>query len=107
MAELQIQIAADASSMAALHELKSPYNTAGSNIRAEVIDIAYRNGVSANEISLIECGIWNFNTREFSAQGQNSGLPICDSASNSIRVSISRQVNTFFGKILNISTIQL
>jgi len=98
-----LQIAADAASRAGLIPLgqASPNYTKVSN---EVIDIASRNAVAQAEIVKsdgsvgIECGTWSGGV--FNSQGS-----VCTGASTAVKVSMKRQVQTFFGKIFNINSI--
>lgn len=91
-----IQVVSDACSYAALLALGPTTNYTA--VRNQVINIANLNGVAQAEIAKIDCGTWSAGA--FTSQGMNAGVPICNSSTNAVQVSIARQVNTFFGRIL-------
>lgn len=97
----QIQIAADAASLAALGALGQ--NASYANVLAAVSSIARANGVSDTEVlaSPPRCGTWS--NGSFVPHTGNR----CDSSSTAVEVSILRYLPTSFGRVLNKNTFTL
>jgi hypothetical protein len=97
----QIQIAADAASLAALGSLERSSSYA--DVLATVAMIANANGVSLQELmeSPPRCGIWS--NGSFVPQTANQ----CDSSSTAVEVSINRSLPAHFARLLNRSTFDL
>lgn len=91
----QIQIAADASSLAAVGALTQ--NPTYSNVLATVTSIAQSNGVSYAELmdNPPRCGTWS-NGAFIANQTAH-----CDSSSTAVEVSIFRSLPTNFARVLN------
>lgn len=97
----QIQIAADAASLAAAGAL----GQAGSysSVLSTVTTIAQANGVAPSEVLYTppRCGVWS--NGSFTA---NSGT-ICDSSSTAVEVSIHRAMPTTFGRFFHLNQFAL
>lgn len=91
----QIQIAADAASLAALNSLGQ--TASYSAVLVTVVGFAEANGVSLNEIMETppRCGVWSGDT--FVPQAANQ----CDSSANAVEVSITRSLPSHFARVLN------
>jgi len=91
----QIQIAADAASLAALGSIDA--SSSYSSVLATVTTIGQANGVSTQEIMTTppRCGVWNQGTFVPHQASQ------CDSSSTAVEVSVSRSLPTHFARILH------
>jgi Putative Flp pilus-assembly TadE/G-like len=97
----QIQIAADAASLAALGSLGESSSYA--DMLATITTIAEANGVSLQELmgSPPRCGIWS----DGAFVPQTASL--CDSSTTAVEVSINRSLPAQFARLLNRSTFDL
>lgn len=97
----RIQVVADAAALAALTKLGSGVTYDG--VMARITSVANANGVATSEITGIgpRCGTWLGGVFTPAATG------VCEVASNSVEVTIRRQLNFYFPALMSADTLLL